>query len=142
MAIDELISDRGYARLTDIAKRLDITAGSCSTTLKNLKSKGFIDEDENKFMRLSEQGAVFVQIVKKNDQLLESFFMDVLGVSQKQAEIDACKMEHLLSIETSFKLAGLMKFMQSEDASVKKFMEKFAEQDPVCWKDFDVEEGA
>ena len=34
LAIDELIEDNGYARSIDIARELDITAGSCSTGLK------------------------------------------------------------------------------------------------------------
>lgn len=138
MAVDDLLNEKGYARLTDLAKRLDITAGSCSITLRKLKAKGLVETIDNKFLKLSKEGAMFVQIVRKNDELLESFLIDVLGVSKKQAQIDACKMEHLLSMEASFKLAGFIKFVQSEDGAAKEFLKKLGEQDPVCWKDFEV----
>ena len=39
LAIDELHEDMGYARSIDIARELDITAGSCSTGLKSLIKK-------------------------------------------------------------------------------------------------------
>lgn len=140
MAIDDLIEQRGYARLTDVAKKLDITPGSCSITLKKLKNKGLVEEDENKFLRLSKEGGNLVQIVKKNAELLMSLLVDIVGVSKKQAEVDACKMEHLLSMETSFKLACFLKFMQKDSSEVRAFKESLQKQEPVCWKDFEIDE--
>ena len=40
LAVMDLRKDRGYARVTDVAKYLNITTGSASTNLKNLKQKG------------------------------------------------------------------------------------------------------
>ena len=40
LAIYNLVNERGYARVTDIAKRLSITTGSVSTNLKVLKQRG------------------------------------------------------------------------------------------------------
>lgn len=39
MTIHELKEKDGYARLSDIASHMDITAGSCSITLGKLKEK-------------------------------------------------------------------------------------------------------
>ena len=108
MTIKELISENGYARLTDIARHLNITPGSCSLSLKVLKKKEWIEEDQNKFMRLSQEGEKLASLVERNGELLQKFFQEILGVSEWQAEIDACKMEHLLSIETSGKLEGFL----------------------------------
>ena len=95
MTIRDLLESQGYARVTDIAKRLNITRGSCSISLKPLKKRGLVVEDPNKFLSLSEEGKRLALIVEKNDELLESFFTEVLGVDADQAEIDACKIEHL-----------------------------------------------
>jgi len=43
----------------------------------------------------------------------------ILQVCKEQAEINACKMEHLLSIETGEKLLGFMSFPLSDDPKVK-----------------------
>lgn len=104
MTIKDLTEENGYARLTDIARHLNITPGSCSLSLKVLKKKEWIQERDGKFLELTEDGKKLANLVERNGELLQKFFQDILGVSQWQAEIDACKMEHLLSIETSGKL--------------------------------------
>lgn len=113
LAILELSSKRGYARVTDVAKFLDITTGSASTNLKSLKQKGLVDEDENKFLVLSEDGKELAEAILNRRHILEQFFLEILGVSPDQAEIDACKTEHLLSMETTKKMAAFIKRSKS-----------------------------
>lgn len=108
LAIAELKEDRGYARVTDVARRLNITVGSASSNLKSLKGKGLVVEDDNRFLVLSAEGEALVQAVVKRKELLLRFFQDILGVSAAQAEIDACKTEHLLSSETTRKLNAFL----------------------------------
>ncbi len=105
LAIYELHDNRGYARVTDVAKFLDITTGSASTNLKSLKTKGLIEEDDNKFLSLSVEGKKLTEAILERRKILENFFTSVLGVSDEQSSIDACKTEHLLSEETTAKMA-------------------------------------
>lgn len=104
VAILELKEKFGYARVTDVAKHLDITTGSASTNLKSLKTKGFIKEDENRFLHLSVEGQLLAELVVRRKKALKTFLEDLLGVTSEQAEIDACKTEHLISVETTTKL--------------------------------------
>lgn len=108
LAILELRALRGYARVTDVAKHLNITAGSASTNLKSLKGKGLIIEDENRFLSLSEAGEALAQAVLSRKKLLLQFLTDILKVSPDQAEIDACKTEHLISAETTMRLKDFL----------------------------------
>ena len=105
LAIHDLVSDRGYARVTDVARFLDITTGSASTNLKSLKSRGLVEEDDNKFLKLTSKGQKLAQAILTKRKILREFFTSVLGVASDQAEIDACKTEHLLSMETTSKMA-------------------------------------
>jgi DtxR family transcriptional regulator, Mn-dependent transcriptional regulator len=109
LAILELTKKRGYSRVTDIAKFLEITTGSASTNLKSLKQKGLVIEDENKFLILSESGKALAEAILNRRTILEKFFMEVLGVTEAQSSIDACKTEHLLSAETTEKMAKMLK---------------------------------
>lgn len=109
LAILELTSKRGYARVTDVAKFLDITTGSASTNLKSLKQKGLVTEDDNRFIALSPAGRKLADDIMQRRQIIEKFFIEVLGVSEAQAGIDACKTEHLLSFETAAKMAQFSK---------------------------------
>ncbi len=104
LAILELTNERGYARVTDIARSLDITTGSASTNLKSLKGKGLVQEDDNKFLSLAPEGKKLAEAIIKRRNTLISFFTGVLNVTPEQAEIDACKTEHLLSQETTLKM--------------------------------------
>jgi DtxR family Mn-dependent transcriptional regulator len=132
MTIKELLETQGYARVTDIAKRLNITRGSCSISLKPLKKRGLVVEDENRFLLLSDEGKHLAEIVERNDELLEALLRDVLGVSPGQAEIDACKIEHLLSIETSIKLREFIQYVASDRKSVKEFLKELRRHLPSC----------
>lgn len=114
MTISDLRKEYGYARLTDIAQRLDISPGSCHTTLNKLKEKKFVKEDKNKFMSLTDKGEFVVDKIREHDKLLFRLFKDVLGVSEKQADIDACKIEHLISMETAKKLENFLKQHESK----------------------------
>ena len=109
LAIMELKREQGYARVTDVARHLNITTGSASTNLKNLKAKGLVDEDTNRFLKLSDKGETLVKAVVARRDIFQKFLTELLGVSVDQAEIDACKTEHLLSHETGEKL---LRFMQ------------------------------
>lgn len=125
MAIRELLRRHGYARVTDIAKHLGITRGSASVTLKALKEKGYATEDDNKFLRLTAAGEQIVQTIEANREVLQKFFRDVLAVNREQAEIDACKLEHLLSSEIGKRLLNFLDFLFSEDDRAAAFLAAF-----------------
>ncbi len=126
MTIYDLLNKHGYARVTDVARSLEITRGSASITLKALKEKGFVKEDENKFLRLSEHGEQISHSIQQMRQIFKKFLVIVLGVDPDQAEIDSCKIEHLLSLETGNKLFRFLKFLSSERPEVNKFTKAFA----------------
>jgi len=104
LAIDELREDMWYARSVDIARELDITAGSCSTGLKALMKKWLIEEDKNRFILLSETGQNAVDKIKKNRKVFIQFFTKVLGARDEESIVTACKIEHLISSHITRKL--------------------------------------
>lgn len=135
MTIRELLETQGYARVTDIAKRMNITRGSCSISLKPLKKRGLVREDGNKFLTLSEEGRHLAEVVERNDELLEVFFRDVLGVEADQAEVDACKIEHLLSLEASVKLCHFIECIRSEQKPAREFLKLLRQHHQACATD-------
>lgn len=111
LTIHKLKEERGYARVTDIAKDLGLTKGSVSTAVNNLKKKELIEEDESKFLSLSKEGHKHVHDILSNRTLLYYFFKDVVGISDEAAHQDSCLMEHLLSGESRQKLFRFMKLI-------------------------------
>ncbi|HQH27986.1 MAG TPA: metal-dependent transcriptional regulator [Oligoflexia bacterium] len=108
LAILELVQLRGYARVIDVARFLNITTGSASTNLKTMKQKGLVIEDENRFLSLSDNGRKIAEVILKRRTTIENFLVKVLHVAKDQAHIDACKTEHLLSPETTAKMESFI----------------------------------
>lgn len=108
-AIKSLHKENGYARAVDIAKQLDITPWSCSTGIKGLLKKGFIEEDESKFIKLTKNWEDTIEEIKKNRSIFKKFFIKKLGIDEKTATINACKIEHLIDPKITKKLEKFMK---------------------------------
>ncbi len=100
LTIHKLKEEKGYARVTDIAKELGLTKGSVSTALNNLKKRELVVEDESKFLSLSKLGHDEVHRILSVRTLMYYFMKDILKVDDDVAHKDSCLVEHLLSDET------------------------------------------
>ncbi len=132
MAISELLASNGYARVTDVARRLDITRGSASITLKALRERGLVVEDENKFLHLSDEGRELANLIQSKRKILITFFNEILGVPKEAAETDACKIEHLISVETGEKLLAFIKFLMSGSEQAEELLKAFNNYQLEC----------
>ena len=82
LTIHKLKEEKGYARVTDIAKELGLTKGSVSTALGNLKRRELVLEDESKFLSLSDTGHSEVHQMLSTRTLMYYFLKDVLPNSK------------------------------------------------------------
>lgn len=132
MAIDELLRRLGYARVSDVARTLNITRGSVSVSLQPLKDAGLVLQDENRHLRLSPQGQSLVDAIRTKRLVMNRLLGEFFGVDAVHAEIDACKMEHLLSNATAQRLVSFLRFLDAHAPEVEKFRHEWAEHDANC----------
>lgn len=129
MAIAELRDEHGYARITDVARKLGVTKGSASIALRAMREKGYVTEDENRMLLLTEAGRSAVTSITGSRTEFLKFFHEVLGVDEHTALEDACKLEHLVSPITTQKLRAFLEWVTSPcEGSVcggKALLEKF-----------------
>ena len=128
MAIHDLRTKHGYARVSDVAQHLKITKGSVSTAMKHLKERGFVQEDHNKFLELTARGLRVVEATETTRLAVQKFLSQTLGMDEDDAEIDACKVEHLISAEARARLVGFLHFALSDDTVARDFMAAFHAQ--------------
>jgi len=121
MAIDSLREELGYARVTDVAEKLEVSRGAASMSIAHLKKRGWVKEDPNRFLLLDEKGESMANIVERNFRILSHFFQDVLELPKDIAFADACKMEHLMSLETGKQLIELMYFIKGNETLSKRY---------------------
>lgn len=131
-SVRELIADHGYARITDVAKKLNIARSSASLGLHALIDKGFIKEDANRFVRLTEKGERLAAEIVGKKVVMRRFLEEILLVKPHQAEIDTCKIEHLISTETGARLLDFLKFMTSDNPETKKILTAFWSSRSEC----------
>ena len=89
----------GYIRSGDIASELIVTKPSVSYATKRLRENGYITMDKEGLITLTDKGLAIAEHMYERHRLLTQFFMR-LGIDEKIARADACKIEHDLSDET------------------------------------------
>ena len=82
----------------DVAKRMNVSGAAVNKAVGLLIEKGLVYED-GKHLYLTAQGEVNAKEIYKKHCTLRDFLRS-LGVSEQNAEQDACYMEHLISDET------------------------------------------
>lgn len=90
---------KGNVRSIDIANELEFKKPSVSVAMKNLRENGYVKVDENGFITLTGAGRQIAETMYERHLLLSSWLIE-LGVDEKIAVEDACKMEHVLSKES------------------------------------------
>lgn len=133
IAIDE-IGRRygGWARVSDIARHLNITRGSVSINLRALKKRGLLETDEHHMVRLSAEGERIVHGVTAKKTAMKAMLRHVLGMSEEQAEVDSCKIEHLISGPTAERLLALVHVVLSDPGLAEKLRTRVEHADNVC----------
>ncbi len=94
----KLSKRRPVVRSIDIANEMNFSKPSISVAMKNLRLNGLIDVDECGFITLTDDGREIAENIYERHVVLTQLLMK-LGVDEKVAEEDACRMEHTLSDE-------------------------------------------
>ena len=98
-----------HVRSIDVCEHLGYSKPSVSRAMGLLKNGGFITVDTNGFITLTESGLEIAHKIYERHTLISKFLTSI-GVDEKTASEDACKIEHVIS-DTSFE-------------AIKKYAEK------------------
>lgn len=90
-------------RSIDIATELGYSKPSISRAVKVLRGDNYITVDKNGFIELTEKGEALAQRIYERHRLLTAY-LTAIGVDEKTAAADACRIEHVISEETFSKL--------------------------------------
>lgn len=90
---------KGEVRSIDIVNELEFSKPSVSVAMKNLRENGYITVDKNGYIRLTDKGLEIAEKMYERHTLLSQWLIK-LGVDEKVAVEDACRMEHVISAES------------------------------------------
>ena len=94
-----LSKQHGTVHSIESANELGVTKPSVSHATKLLRENNYITMDRENHIFLTETGRAIAERMYERHHLLAEFLM-MLGVSEKTALEDACKMEHDISEES------------------------------------------
>ena len=89
----------GLVRSIDIANEMGFSKPTISVAMKKYREDGLVSMDDQGFINLTEEGRDIAEKIYERHQVISHVLM-ALGVSEKHATVDACKMEHDISDET------------------------------------------
>lgn len=85
----------------DIAKKLNISRASVSEALKKLAEQGYLTYEKYKTVSLTEKGMKIAEQVYDKHCTLCKFFEKFLQLSNEESQINACRIEHVIT-DTAF----------------------------------------
>lgn len=123
----ELIDEKGYARVADVAEGLGIAQPSVSNMMQRLDDKGLIDYEKYRGMTLTKEGEkVARRIIKRHGLLAE--FLELLGIDKETAYHDVEGMEHHISPQTLRAIEQIIVELKNEAAMRERVREAAARQ--------------
>lgn len=90
----------GHVRITDIADRLHVSKPSVVNAMRSLESQGYVAYEHYGTISLTRAGKNKAKLIRDRHAVLTRFINKILGVTMEIAEVDACKIEHVLSEDT------------------------------------------
>ena len=94
-----LLKKRGTIRSIDIVHELGYSKPSVSVAMKQLRENGYITIDEDGHISFTEMGSEVAERIFERHSVLTNALIS-LGVDEETADIDACRVEHVISAET------------------------------------------
>lgn len=94
--IQELMIEKGYARVSDIARELGLSRPSVSVMVKQLGKLGYLTHERYRGFSLTERGRRVAQHVRLRHQILTRFLL-ALGIDPETVAKDVEGIEHHIS---------------------------------------------
>ncbi len=103
---------------SDIASAFNINPASVTEIFQKLSDEGYINYEKYNGVTLTEKGKKIAMNTKKKHETLKNFLI-LLGVDEKIADEDACKIEHNIDQKTMGKLRKFVEFAKLEDGCTR-----------------------
>jgi Mn-dependent DtxR family transcriptional regulator len=118
--IHELIEDKGYARVVDIASSLKVRQASVTSMVQKLGEAGYLKYEKYRGLILTNKGREVARKIQSRHETLSRFF-SLFGLDAETQRRDIEGIEHHLSPATVDVLADLAGFFEDNPDTLKVF---------------------
>ena len=109
------------ARVKEIADFMNVTMPSVTSAVKSLRDKKLVENTRYGYVELTTEGKAIATDLIERHKLLRQFLIDILKLDESVADIDACRIEHVISDEAMDRLNEFIKFIHQTSALEKNW---------------------
>ncbi len=91
-----------------IAERLRQSGPTVSQTVARMERDGLLSVEDDRHLRLSDEGRALATAVMRKHRLAECLLVDVIGMDYADVHEEACRWEHVMSEAVERKLLALL----------------------------------
>ena len=124
--IHELIEEKGYARVVDIASSLKVKQASVTSMVQKLAEAGYLKYEKYRGLIMTTRGQEVARKVRRRHETLSRFF-SLVGLDAESQRRDIEGIEHHLSPDTVAILADLAEFLEQHQDILKAFRKSRAQ---------------
>ncbi len=121
-AIYSLNEEKGYVSAADISDRLGVKPGTVSGMVVKLASKGYLEHERYRGMRLTPSGEKLAKSVIKRHHVIEEL-ISMLGVDGQTAYVDTEGIEHHVHPSTLRRFERLADYLRENPQTLKAIRE-------------------
>ncbi|MBI4399428.1 Rrf2 family transcriptional regulator [Candidatus Micrarchaeota archaeon] len=114
--------EKGFVRIKDIAKEVEVKPSTVIEMLLKLNEQGYVKYEKYGGLVMTHEGKVLAKSIKKRHDVFKSF-LELINIPSEIANKDACEMEHKLNPITVEQLSHFVKFLEDEDS--QEFLKDF-----------------
>ena len=117
-AVLVLQKEKGMVRSVDVARHMRVSKPSVCVAVNTLKDGGFLTMDEDHFLHLTDVGREVAEKIYER----HCFFTEQLiaaSVDPETVEVDACRIEHVISNESFERLKEAVFRKQENEISAR-----------------------
>ena len=122
--IYELMKEKGYARVSDIASSLEVQPSSVTKMIQKLDENNYVTYEKYRGIILTPRGEQLGRSMKQRHSMLEDF-LRMLRIGEEVIQKDVEGIEHHVSPSTLNALKNLVLFFQDHPECLNEFNHQY-----------------
>ena len=126
-SIYEIVERKGFARIKDIARELNVKPSSVVEMMKKLQEMNLVVYEKYEGVRLTNKGKELAEVIEKRHETFRRF-LEIILVPKDVALRDAHILEHRLHPKTILQFTRFVEFITSyadHPRFIKRWLEEF-----------------
>ncbi len=124
-AIRTLADEGGVVRVTQLSEALRVSKPSVTAAVSRLVVENLVNHEKYGSIELTSRGRLAADDVWRRHEALWTFLTEILGVSEQEAEREACHLEHYLSPDTGKRLGYFVNFVLEGEEGRPEWLREF-----------------